>query len=61
MSLMVTKERMIEELTKRRNPNMSIEEAEKVVDELSERISFWMEIEKQFHDEATRIAIELRE
>ena len=60
MSLMITKERMIEELTKYRNPNMGVEEATKVVEELSQRTAFWMEIEKQFHDETTRIAMELK-
>lgn len=54
-NLMMTEERMIEELTRFRNPNLTQEEAKKVVTEMMQDLSFWMDIEKKFHDKATEI------
>lgn len=54
-TLMATKERMIEELTKFHLPNMTEEQAEKVVEELSSDYGFWNDFEQKFHEESARI------
>lgn len=59
-NLLMSKERMIAELTKYRNPNLTKEQAEFIVERLSEEETFWMDVEKLFHDKATEIYKEIQ-
>lgn len=47
---LITKERMIEELTEHHNPKLNHAEAELLADQLLEDVSFWMDLEKHFYN-----------
>lgn len=55
---LISKERIIEELTEHRNPKLSHEEAEQLAEKVLEDASFWMDVEALFHGRMDRLRTE---